>query len=252
MVLNAMRMRRYLAGFKVGVAQAQIEGLRKQQARIQYYERLKVRTLRAFALYSVASKRDRELKKSLKYFRSHSLASRTLSGLKENVNAKKKKVKDQIVAKRHYTHYQSIILSKSFFVLLEHGRQRRNKSVANEHFRHWQLFQHFKLLKFYTLLQRCQRNQIKQVACLQYQSLKVKAFRALQEATEETRARLDLLRMWSGRLKMRRVLRALRANSKQNLIRYPPTNGNFLRFSELWLRSSFSDLMHTVWEEFPK
>ena len=62
------------------------------------------------------------------------------------------------MAKRHYTHYQSIILSKSFFVLLEHGRQRRNKSVANEHFRHWQLFQHFKLLKFYTLLQRCQRN----------------------------------------------------------------------------------------------
>ena len=78
MVLNAMRMRRYLAGFKVGVAQAQIEGLRKQQARIQYYERLKVRTLKAFALYSVASKRDRELKKSLKYFRYHSLASRTL------------------------------------------------------------------------------------------------------------------------------------------------------------------------------
>ena len=82
--------------------------------------------------------------------------------------------------------------------------------------------------------------------------MKVKAFRALQEATEETRARLDMLRMWSGRLKMRRVLRALRANSKQNMIRYPPTNGNFLRFSELWLRSSFSDLMHTVWEEFPK
>jgi hypothetical protein len=64
MVLNGMRMRRYLAGFKVGVAQTQIEGLRKQQARIQYYERLKVRTLKAFALYSVASKRNRELKKS--------------------------------------------------------------------------------------------------------------------------------------------------------------------------------------------
>ena len=71
--------------------------------------------------------------------------------------------------------------------------------------------------------------------------------RALQEATEETRARLDMLRMWSGRLKMRRVLRALRTHSKQNMIRYPPTKGNFLRVSEVWLRSSFSDLMQTVW-----
>ena len=78
MVLNAMRIRRYLAGFKVGVAQTQIEALRKQQARIQHYERLKVRTLKAFALYSVASKRNRELITSLKYFRHNSLASRTL------------------------------------------------------------------------------------------------------------------------------------------------------------------------------
>jgi hypothetical protein len=53
-------------------------------------------------------------------------------------------------------------------------------------------------------------------------------------------------------LKMRRVLRALRAHSKQTMIRYPTTNGNFLRFSEVWLRSSFSDLMQTVWQEFPK
>ena len=74
----------------------------------------------------------------------------------------------------------------------------------------------------------------------------------MQEATEETRARLDMLRILSGRLKMRRVLRALRAHSKQNLIRYPPTNGNFLRFSEVWLRSSFCELMQTVWQEFPK
>ena len=35
-------------------------------------------------------------------------------------------------------------------------------------------------------------------------------------------------------------------------IRHPPTNGNFLRVCEVWLRASFGDLMQTVWDEFPK
>ncbi len=61
--------------------------------------------MKAFALYSIASKRDRELKKNMQYFRHKSLLSRTLLGFKLNISMNKKKVMNTIAARKHYTHY---------------------------------------------------------------------------------------------------------------------------------------------------
>jgi hypothetical protein len=61
-----------------------------------------------------------------------------------------------------------------------------------------------------------------------------------------------MLKMRGNRLIMRRIFRSLHTHAKKKKIMYPPTNGHFLRVCEVWLRASFGDLMHQVWEEFPK
>ena len=100
----------------------QIQALKSKEADIEHTQRLKVKTLRAFALFSVASKRDRELKKNMRYFRWRALATRVVMGLKVNIHMKRRKIECTMAARRHYTHYQSIILNKAFFVMLEYSR----------------------------------------------------------------------------------------------------------------------------------
>ncbi len=58
---------------------------------MEHVKTLKLLTLKAFAIYSVASKRRKELQKNIQMFRFISLARRTLMALKINISLQRDK-----------------------------------------------------------------------------------------------------------------------------------------------------------------
>jgi hypothetical protein len=58
---------------------------------LEHVKTLKLLTLKAFAIYSVASKRRKELQKNIQMFRFISLARRTLMALKINISLQRDK-----------------------------------------------------------------------------------------------------------------------------------------------------------------
>jgi len=58
---------------------------------LEHVKTLKLLTLKAFAIYSVASKRRKELQKNIKMFRFISLARRTLMAFKINISLQRDK-----------------------------------------------------------------------------------------------------------------------------------------------------------------
>lgn len=126
-VLQAQRTRRAFALLKMAVARSQISSLRMLQADQQTSWRLKLNTLRAFALYSVASKRRKALISVQKSFRRQTLNKHGFFAFLINIRKKKEKIKKLLAARHHYrTHFYGVLATKVFYVLSEYAKHERN------------------------------------------------------------------------------------------------------------------------------
>lgn len=69
---------------------------------------------------------------------------------------------------------------------------------------------------------------------------------------QATRDHQAVVETYLERVKVRRVWRALLRYRNERHIEKPPFHGGFLKCCEVMLRTSFGQVMETVWKEFPK
>jgi len=89
------------------------------------------------------------------------------------------------------------------------------------------------------------------VTQFRHQLWQVKILKALRLQVQSTRDHQAVVETYLERVKLRRVWRALVRYRHQRYIETPPFHGGFLKCSEILLRTSFGQVMDTVWEEFP-